>query len=104
MSIWDSGRKIVTMLCMMLVGSMLTACGSEEVSPTSIDNVSIQTSEKNTMNFESCDTAAGFYAESAEGEMPYVEFNTEEYNYIKENGFSIRFCKSPYLRQWIILL
>ena len=88
-------RKLVTMLCMMMVGSMLTACGSADATATMTNNVSYNTNSGSSSNSSFSDSFDGYYAESAtEEEVPYMEFNTEEYNYIKENSF-LSVAKNP---------
>lgn len=104
-------RKIAMMLCTMMVMGSVTACGSSneaataDVAQVAVNggfsdsftggtsmNSSSQRKGESTNVYDGISTEAfiqaedGFYAETKE-EMPYVEFNTEEYNYIKENSF-----------------
>ncbi len=96
-------KKIAIMLCTMLTAGSLMACGGSDEAATandggnyavnagssSVNNVSEGKSSSYT-DSNSMDVAiraeSSILTESAE-EAPDVEFNTEEYNYIKENSF-----------------
>ncbi len=101
-------RKVLTMLCVMLLTGSLVACGSSSDMATS--GPTVINGGSNSMNaggssanysvqMEAESYADGYYAggtTAAEmpAEAPYEEFNTEEYDYIKENSF-MRVALSP---------
>lgn len=83
----------VLMAALMLVG--MTGCGQAESYGSSPAMNSSHSSKNDYANTATCDEADGGYyymtneacAEYYEGEYGYEDFNTEEYNYIDENGF-----------------
>ena len=89
-------RKAITLLLAGLIAVSGTACSS--YSPASTTNEYRETYSTTAAEYTAeCTTTAGEYYSGAsedacyETEMgytePYQEFNTEEYNTIKENGF-----------------
>lgn len=107
-------RKIAMVLCAMMVMGSLSACGSSDEMTTAVENggsgytnmatgttsnnlASVVTQDFYDEGFSMDAVAAeenGMMMPSGSGEMPYMEFNTEEYNYIKENSF-MSVAKSP---------
>ncbi len=108
-------RKIAMMLCAMMVMGTLTACGGGEQTADAMNNGGsyMNTATGSSSNSSAqmkaedyyyegvsmemateAETTNGMYTDSVEGEPPYMEFNTEEYNYIKENSF-LSVAKSP---------
>lgn len=87
-------KKIAIWLCMAVMGASLVACGSAETQSVdwgAEEAPAAQSMAAGEAYFEgayvnSYDMSMPM-TEAAECEMPMEDFNTEEYNYIKENSF-----------------
>ena len=112
-------RKVWSLLCVMLLTGSLVACSSSDMAtsaPTVINGGSSSGNTGGSVNHsaqvqyegaadgsymmdsmqaaESVQMAGGMNKGEMPMEMPQQEFNTEEYNYIKENSF-MRVALSP---------
>ena len=95
-------KKIIALICIMGVTASLTACGSAET-PTVAQTVKKEINsmfkgiQSNSMDAISAEEGAYYAAEYYPMEMGDIimeDFNTEEYNYLKENSF-LKVATSP---------
>lgn len=81
-------KKIAIWLCMAMMGTSLVACSGADKTADVPATQSMAAGESYFEGvYENSYDMSMPMAEAAEGEMPMEDFNTEEYDYIKENSF-----------------
>ncbi len=87
-------KKIAIWLCMAMMGTSLVACGGVEKQSADYGVAEAPAAQSMAAGgaytegvYENSYDMSMPMAEATEGEMPMEDFNTEEYDYIKENSF-----------------
>lgn len=80
-------KKLVALICMMTMTISLAGCGSSEDTAAADNYIAYSAPAEMAMAESAMDGGGYYYTEGVVEEGIATEFNTEEYNYIKENSF-----------------